>query len=118
MQFKHKRWSAAAAPLASAAAAVVLSLGVLVALSAPSSARSAPSIACTYAAWAEGTTYKVGDKVTYKGDGYEALVAHTAYPGANWNPASTPTLWRDLGACDVSTPPTTPPTSPDRKSVV
>ncbi|QKG23227.1 carbohydrate-binding protein [Actinomadura verrucosospora] len=113
MQFKHKRWSAAAAALASAAAAVVLSLGALVALSAPSSARSAPSIACTYAAWAEGTAYKVGDKVTYKGDGYEALVAHTAYPGANWNPASTPTLWRDLGACDASTTPTTtPPTSP------
>ncbi|MBO2456016.1 carbohydrate-binding protein [Actinomadura violacea] len=113
MQFKHKRWSAAAAALASAAAAVVLSLGALVALSAPSSARSAPSIACTYAAWAEGTAYKAGDKVTYKGDGYEALVAHTAYPGANWNPASTPTLWRDMGACDASsTPTTTPPTTP------
>ncbi|KAB2365742.1 carbohydrate-binding protein [Actinomadura montaniterrae] len=112
MHLKHKRWSAAVAALASAAAAVVLSLGALVALSAPSSARSAPSIACAYPAWAEGTTYKVGDKVTYSGDGYEALVAHTAYPGANWNPASTPTLWRDLGACDASTPPTTPTTTP------
>ncbi|MFB4300253.1 chitinase [Actinomadura sp. NTSP31] len=36
MQYKHKRWS-------TAAAAAVLSLGALVALSAPSSARSAPS---------------------------------------------------------------------------
>ncbi|HWB35563.1 MAG TPA: glycosyl hydrolase family 18 protein, partial [Rugosimonospora sp.] len=85
----------------------------MVVLSAPSSAQSTVLVACGYPAWAEGNSYKVGDKVTYSGHGYEAIVAHTAWPGANWNPASTPTLWRDLGACDGSTPPTTtPPTTP------
>nr|WP_185034812.1 glycosyl hydrolase family 18 protein [Actinomadura coerulea] len=98
--------------MASAAAAAVLSFGTLVAVSAPSSAQPAAGIACTYPAWAEGTSYKVGDKVVYSGRGYEAIVAHTAYPGANWNPASTPTLWRELGTCDTTEPPTTPPTTP------
>ncbi|TMR38211.1 glycoside hydrolase family 18 [Actinomadura geliboluensis] len=95
--------------MASALAALVLSLGAVVVLSAPSSAQPNVLVACTYPAWAEGTSYKAGDKVTYSAHGYEAIVAHTAYPGANWNPASTPTLWRDLGACDGSTPPTTQP---------
>ncbi|MEV4004752.1 glycosyl hydrolase family 18 protein [Actinomadura sp. NPDC049753] len=103
---------AAGAALASAAAAAVLSFGTLVAVSAPSSAQPASAIACTYPAWAEGTSYKVGDKVVYSGRGYEAIVAHTAYPGANWNPASTATLWRELGTCDTTEPPTTPPTTP------
>ncbi|TDD64228.1 glycoside hydrolase family 18 [Actinomadura darangshiensis] len=85
---------------------------------APSSAQPASLTACAYSAWTEGASYKAGDKVAYSGRGYEALVAHTAYQGAGWNPASTPTLWRDLGACDGSTPPTTPPPTtppPDTK---
>ncbi len=104
MRITYKRWSPAIAALASAFAALVLSLGALVVLSAPSSAQPTVLAACTYPAWAEGNSYKVGDKVAYSGKGYEALVAHTAWPGANWNPASTPTLWRELGACDGSTP--------------
>ncbi|WP_433475201.1 carbohydrate-binding protein [Spirillospora sp. CA-142024] len=113
MRITHKRWSAAVAAPASAMAALVLSLGGLVVLSAPSSAQpTTVLVACTYSAWAEGSSYKVGDRVTYSGHGYEAIVAHTAYAGANWNPASTPTLWRDLGTCDGSTPPATPPTTP------
>ncbi|MFD0683544.1 carbohydrate-binding protein [Actinomadura fibrosa] len=113
MKHSNGRWPAALAALASAAAALILSLGALVALSAPaSSAPPASAIACAFPAWAEGTTYAVGAKVTYNGKGYEAIVAHTAYPGAGWNPASTPTLWRDLGTCDGSTPPTTPTTTP------
>ena len=113
MRITYKRWSPAIAALASALAALALSLGAMVVLSAPSSAQSTVLVACGYPAWAEGNSYKVGDKVTYSGHGYEAIVAHTAWPGANWNPASTPTLWRDLGACDGSTPPTTtPPTTP------
>lgn len=76
-----------------------------------------PLIACTYPAWAEGASYKVGDKVVHGGHGYEAIVAHTAHPGAGWDPASTPTLWRGLGACDGTQPPTTPPTTPAEDEV-
>jgi hypothetical protein len=44
-------------------------------------------------AWAEGKTWYRGTKVSYQGGLYQALVTHTAWVGANWNPASTPTLW-------------------------
>jgi chitinase len=37
--------------------------------------------------------------VTYGGHTYQALVTHTAHVGAGWNPAATPSLWRDLGTC-------------------
>ncbi|MEO3823273.1 glycosyl hydrolase family 18 protein [Actinomadura sp. B10D3] len=114
MKSPRKRWPALVAALASALVAAAVSL---VALSVPSSARPVPLIACTYPAWAEGASYKVGDKVVHDGRGYEAIVAHTAHPGAGWNPASTPTLWRGLGACDGTTPPTTPPTTPAEDEV-
>ncbi|HWG98480.1 MAG TPA: carbohydrate-binding protein, partial [Pilimelia sp.] len=55
---------------------------------------------CTFPAWAEGNTYPAGTKVTYQSRTYEALVTHTAHRGAGWNPASTPSLWKDLGACE------------------
>ncbi|WP_242908174.1 glycosyl hydrolase family 18 protein [Actinomadura terrae] len=116
MNYKYRRWSGAAAALAAATAALVLSLGAVFVLSTPSSARAV--ITCDFAMWAEGTQYTAGTKVHYQRNdqnhGYEALVTHTAYNGANWNPASTPTLWRDLGACDGAPPtdPTTPPTDP------
>lgn len=45
------------------------------------------------AAWAEGKTYNVGTKVSYQGATYKSLVTHTAWVGANWNPAATTTLW-------------------------
>jgi chitinase len=70
-------------------------------------------VACTAPGWAEGRTYPAGIQVTYGGRLYQALVTHTAHPGAGWNPAATPSLWRDLGACTGgSTPPTTPTTPP------
>jgi chitinase len=72
-------------------------------------------VACTAPAWAEGNSYAVGSQVTYNGRLYQAIVAHTAHPGAGWNPAATPTLWRDLGACDGGAPPPpvpVPPSSP------
>ncbi|TDD22910.1 glycoside hydrolase family 18, partial [Actinomadura sp. KC06] len=103
----HRRWSAATAALASAITAVLLSAVALVVLSAPSSAQPSSLAVCTYPAWGEGGSYAAGTKVTYSGRGYEARVAHTAHTGAGWNPAATPTLWRDLGVCDDSQPPTT-----------
>lgn len=48
--------------------------------------------------WEEGRTYRPGDEVDYGGVRYAALVSHTAYAGANWNPAQTPSLWRKLPA--------------------
>ena len=76
------------------------------------------ALACTAPAWAEGTSYAVGKQVAYGGRLYEARVAHTAYPGACWNPAATPTLWKDLGACDggPSDPPSSPPPGGDTEA--
>jgi chitinase len=73
--------------------------------------------ACTAPAWAEGNTFAAGAQVSYNGHTYSALVAHTAWPGTGWNPAATPSLWKDLGACDgqPSPPPptaTAPPSAP------
>jgi len=64
---------------------------------------------CNFPAWAEGSSFQVGDRVTFQGNAYEAIVAHTAFPGTNWNPASTPTLWRLLNGCGGSNPPPPPP---------
>ncbi|GAA2482723.1 carbohydrate-binding protein [Winogradskya humida] len=70
----------------------------------------AAAVTCSAPAWAEGNTYTVGTQVTYSGRLYLALVTHTAYVGAGWNPAATPSLWSDLGAC-TGTPTTPPPTT-------
>ncbi len=67
-------------------------------------------VVCTSPAWAEGNAYAVGARVTYSGRLYQARQAHTAWPGAGWNPAATPTLWQDLGACDGNPSPTPSPT--------
>ncbi|AXE32296.1 chitinase [Chromobacterium phragmitis] len=62
-------------------------------------------------AWAEGRAYQAGDVVAYQSANYTALVSHTAYPGANWNPAATPTLWKAGGGCEGGDP--TPPAPPN-----
>ncbi|WP_368856905.1 carbohydrate-binding protein, partial [Micromonospora echinofusca] len=64
--------------------------------------------ACSAPAWAEGTSYPAGSRVTYQSRTYEALVTHTAVPGAGWNPVAAPSLWRDLGPCDGGPPSPTP----------
>ncbi|MFC3502519.1 carbohydrate-binding protein [Micromonospora krabiensis] len=64
--------------------------------------------ACTAPAWAEGVSYPAGTRVTYAGRTYQALVTHTPPAGAGWNPAATPALWTDLGACTGGTPTPTP----------
>ncbi|HSC80194.1 MAG TPA: glycosyl hydrolase family 18 protein [Chitinolyticbacter sp.] len=57
-----------------------------------------------YPAWQEGNTYSAGTFVSYNGKDYQSLVTHTAYVGANWNPASTPTLWKEVGTSTNPTP--------------
>ncbi|RQX14068.1 carbohydrate-binding protein, partial [Micromonospora arida] len=83
-------------------------------MAAGPSANAVPLVVCAAPTWTEGPTYQAGAQVTYSGRLYQALVTHTAHPGAGWNPASTPSLWRDLGACSGTTPPPTtpPPTTP------
>ncbi|GIE86278.1 lytic polysaccharide monooxygenase [Actinoplanes regularis] len=44
--------------------------------------------------WAAGTTYKVGDRVTYAGKSYQCRQAHTAING--WEPPNVPALWTAL----------------------
>jgi chitin-binding protein len=44
--------------------------------------------------WTAGTTYKVGDRVTYGGRSYQCRQAHTALPG--WEPPNVPALWLAL----------------------
>jgi chitinase len=91
--------------------ALALVTGVVVA--AGSVALFAPAgsaaVACSATTWSEGPTYTAGQQVTYQAHLYQALVTHTAWAGAGWNPAGTPTLWKDLGACSGG--PTTPPTT-------
>ncbi|MFG2052583.1 lytic polysaccharide monooxygenase [Micromonospora sp. NPDC048930] len=41
--------------------------------------------------WTAGTSYQVGDLVTYNGVTYQCRQAHTALPG--WEPPNTPALW-------------------------
>ena len=47
-------------------------------------------------AWTEGASYTAGQVVSYQGKSYRCLQAHTAYVGAGWNPASSPTLWQAI----------------------
>nr|WP_051711026.1 carbohydrate-binding protein [Andreprevotia chitinilytica] len=61
---------------------------------APATPTPAPTPVASCPAWTEGPTYQVGSCVTYNGVQYVALITHTAYAGANWNPAATPTLWK------------------------
>ena len=63
--------------------------------------------------WSEGVVYQRGQVVSYLGKTYTALVTHTAYVGANWNPLATPSLWSAGGDCGVTpTPAPTPAPTP------
>lgn len=42
--------------------------------------------------WQAGTSYQVGDTVTYGGSTYRCQIAHTAIVG--WEPPNTPALWQ------------------------
>ncbi|WP_433610670.1 carbohydrate-binding protein [Dactylosporangium sp. CA-139114] len=97
-----------------AAAALVTALALAPVLGAQA-ATNVAAAACSAPVWAEGNTYTAGQQVTYNGHTYQALVTHTAYVGAGWNPAATPSLWKDLGACSGggTTSPTASP-SPSR----
>lgn len=44
--------------------------------------------------WKSGVSYKIGDKVTYKGKSYTCIYAHTSHEG--WLPDIVPTLWKEI----------------------
>ncbi len=54
--------------------------------------------------WQEGSSYSAGTTVDYNGKTYSALMTHTAYAGANWNPAATPTLWKEISTSATAAP--------------
>ena len=92
------------------AAAAMLALGTALVPTLPA---TAAAIDCSAPAWAEGTSYSAGQPVTHEGSGYTATMAHTAHPGAGWDPASTPTLWTLDGTCDGGPAPEPTPTDPE-----
>lgn len=97
-----------------ALAATALALALFGAGAAPALvAAPASALTCSSTTWSEGPTYTAGQKVTYQGRLYTALVTHTAWAGTGWNPAATPSLWTDNGACTGSgSTPTPTPTTP------
>nr|BFE58528.1 hypothetical protein GCM10020063_030540 [Dactylosporangium thailandense] len=97
--------------LAGGAALTIAATLFLVPMLQAEAASTVALAACTAPNWAEGNTYTVGTQVTYQGHTYQALQTHTAYPGTGWNPAATPSLWKDLGTCGGG-PTTPPPTTP------
>jgi chitinase len=95
-------------------AALVVATGVVLAPNSGAAEIGVAAVSCTAPAWAEGASFALGAQVTYNGRLYSALVAHTAWAGTNWNPASTPSLWRDIDACSGGTPTPTPTVSPTK----
>ncbi|GAA4602720.1 chitinase [Actinoplanes octamycinicus] len=79
--------------------ALVAGVGVALGSAVAFAATGEAAVACSSTVWAEGVTYTAGQQVTYQSKLWQALVTHTAYAGTGWNPAATPTLWKDLGAC-------------------
>lgn len=44
--------------------------------------------------WETGVSYQVGDTVTYNGQKYRCVIAHTSLPG--WEPPNVPALWQPV----------------------
>lgn len=90
--------------------------------SAPTTSSSAPTttstqppvtttttsvVAGSYPAWASGTTYSLGNLVSYNGKVYECTYPHTSHMG--WLPGEAFTLWRER--TDLVNNPTAPTTT-------
>jgi len=48
-------------------------------------------------AWTAGVTFSVGQEVSYQGNNYTCLQAHTSQVG--WEPPNVPALWKLVGSC-------------------
>lgn len=60
-------------------------------------------VRAVYVAWQAGTSYKTGDLVTYSGNNYQCLQAHTALD--SWEPSNVPALWKNIGVASGTTDP-------------
>lgn len=74
---------------------------------APSVAPSVVPSSVPAGVWTPGTSYTVGQVVSYNGSTYTCLQAHTALVG--WEPPNVPALWKAGGTI---TPTSTPTVSP------
>src|SRR3954469_5019877 len=95
-----------------AGAAMTVATALVLAPAGQAATAVTPLVACSAPAWAEGTNYPAGSRVTFDSRTYQALVAHTPPPGAGWTPAAVPALWKDLGACTGAATPPPVPTPP------
>lgn len=73
---------------------------VLASLILATTANAAPST--QVAAWQPNTSYAVGALVTYGGQTYQCLQAHTSLTG--WEPPNVPALWKLSASGPTSTP--------------
>ena len=55
-----------------------------------------------YTAWAPNTAYAVNAMVSYGGNDYKCLQAHTSMVG--WEPPNVPALWQLIGPSGSSSP--------------
>lgn len=110
----RRRAPVLAAAISLSIATMTAAIGLLFAPSGQAAVNTAvtPLVACAYPAWAEGTSYAAGDRVTYQGHAYQALQANTPPVGAGWTPVAVPALWQDLGACTGGTTPASPSPTP------
>ena len=60
-------------------------------------ATATPSGSTCATAWAANVAYSVGQIVSYSGENYKCLQAHTSEVG--WEPPNVPALWSPTGAC-------------------
>jgi chitinase len=94
--------------VAAGVATVTMTVAIGAVVATFAEAAVTPAVSCSYPTWAEGVSYKVGDRVTYMGHAYQALQANTPPVGAGWTPVAVPALWQDLGACTGGTTPASP----------
>lgn len=111
--------AAATSSSASSASATTTSTTASTSTTTTSAISTNASTACKR--WSEGETYTAGQVVSYLGAPYTALVPHTAYVGAHWNPQDTPSLWTPGGTCSgitaapvttTTATPSLPPSTP------
>ena len=90
----------------------VIVIIVLVSLLFATSVNAAPRE--QVAAWQANTSYAVGALVTYGGQTYQCLQAHTSLTG--WEPPNVPALWK-LSSGVTNPPPTNTPVQPTNTPV-
>ena len=92
-----------------ASAAMTLATAVAFAPDSLAAGTGAPlraaAVVCSAPAWAEGTDlHRRAPRSPTAARLYQALVTHTAYVGAGWNPAATPSLWRTSAPVPAARP--------------